>query len=48
LNVDNLVVQEILVHKGPIGKRFMPRAQGRATPIRKQTSHIDVSLVEVV
>ncbi len=48
LNVDKLVVDEILVHKGAIGRRFMPRAQGRASPIRKQTTHIDVSLVEAV
>ena len=47
LNVDNLCVAEIQVHKGPIGRRFMPRAQGRATPIRKQTSHVDVQLREV-
>jgi large subunit ribosomal protein L22 len=46
MNVDKLVVSEILVHKGAIGRRFMPRAQGRATPIRKQTAHIDVSVLE--
>ena len=43
-DADNLVVEEIQVHKGPIAKRFMPRAQGRATPIRKQSTHIDVRL----
>lgn len=48
LNVDNLKVSGIQVHKGKIGKRFMPRAQGKATPIHKQTAHIDVSLVEAV
>jgi large subunit ribosomal protein L22 len=46
MNVDKLVVAEILVHKGAIMRRFMPRAQGRATPIRKQTAHIDVSVLE--
>lgn len=46
MNVDKLVVSEILVHKGAIGRRFMPRAQGRATPIRKQSAHIDVSVLE--
>ena len=46
MNVDRLFVSEILVHKGAIAKRFMPRAQGRATPIRKQTAHIDLSVFE--
>ena len=43
-DADSLVVEEIQVHKGPITHRFMPRAQGRATPIRKQSTHIDVRL----
>lgn len=42
--VDNLMVTEVRVDKGAIRKRFMPRAQGRATKIRKQTSHIEVVL----
>lgn len=46
MNVDKLIVSEVLVHKGAIGRRFMPRAQGRATPIRKQTAHIDLSVLE--
>src|SRR3989338_139604 len=43
-DMDNLIIEEIQVHKGEIGRRFMPRAQGRATPIRKQSTHIDVRL----
>ena len=43
-DADNLIIEEIQVHKGEIGRRFMPRAQGRATPIRKQSTHIDVRL----
>ncbi|GHV55855.1 50S ribosomal protein L22 [Deltaproteobacteria bacterium] len=46
MNVDALVVKEILVNEGPVWKRFMPRAQGRATSIRKSTSHIIVILAE--
>lgn len=46
LDVDALVVREILVNEGPTWKRFMPRAQGRATHIRKRTSHITVILAE--
>ncbi|MEI6789803.1 MAG: 50S ribosomal protein L22 [Myxococcaceae bacterium] len=43
-DTDGLIIEEIQVHKGEIGRRFMPRAQGRATPIRKQSTHIDVRL----
>lgn len=46
LNVDTMFVKEILVNEGPTWKRFMPRAQGRATNIRKRTSHITVILAE--
>ena len=47
LNVDNLVVSDVIVDKGALRKRFMPRAQGRATKIRKQSSHIRVRLSAV-
>lgn len=41
-DLDRLVVQEIYVDPGPVLKRFLPRAHGRATPIRKRTSHLTV------
>lgn len=44
LDIDDLNIAQIVVDKGPIRKRFMPRAQGRATKIRKQSSHIEVVL----
>ncbi len=46
VNVDALVVKQVIVNEGPTWKRFMPRAQGRATHIRKRTSHITVILAE--
>ncbi len=46
MDVDSLRIKEILVNEGPTWKRFMPRAQGRATHIRKRTSHITVILAE--
>lgn len=45
-DVDRLFVKSIQVDQGPVLKRFMPRAQGRATRIRKPTSHITVVLDE--
>lgn len=45
-DVDRLFVKAISVDQGPALKRFMPRAQGRATKIRKPTSHITVVLDE--
>ena len=44
---DNLVVARTFVDEGPTLKRFRPRALGRATPVRKRTSHITV-IVETV
>ena len=41
-DVDTLVIDRIMVDEGPTLKRFMPRARGRATPIRKRTSHIRI------
>jgi ribosomal protein L22 len=41
---DEMRIAEITVDEGPTLKRFRPRAQGRATPIHKRTSHIAVAL----
>jgi len=45
-DVDALVIDRIMVDEGPTLKRYMPRARGRATPIRKRTSHIRITLRE--
>lgn len=44
---ENLFVKELTIDQGPTLKRWMPRAHGRATPIRKQTSHINLVLGEI-
>ena len=46
IDVDRLYVKTIMVDQGPTMKRFMPRAMGRATTIRKRTSHITIVLDE--
>jgi len=42
IDVDELYVMHAIVNEGPKIKRFMPAAQGRATPIQKRTSHVHI------
>lgn len=44
LIADEMRVTEITVDEGPTLRRYRPRALGRATPIKKRTSHIAVAL----
>lgn len=41
---EDLVIDTITVDKGIVLKRFMPRARGRATMIRRRRSHVKVNL----
>jgi ribosomal protein L22 len=41
---DDLIIREAYADEGPTIKRFRPRAMGRATPIRKRTSHLTITL----
>jgi large subunit ribosomal protein L22 len=42
VDVDDLFVSEAYVDEGPTLKRWRAAAMGRATPIRKRSSHITV------
>ncbi len=42
LAVDSLTVHRVMVDEGPTLKRFTPRARGRASAIKKRTSHITI------
>lgn len=44
VDVDLLYIKRIYANEGPTLKRWRPRAQGRATRIRKRTSHLTVIL----
>jgi len=43
---EEVIINSCRVDQGPPLKRFKPRARGKATPIRKPTSHIFVEVTE--
>jgi len=43
-DAQDVVITSCRVDVGPVLRRFMPRAKGRATPIRKPTSHVFVEV----
>lgn len=45
-DIDNLRVAKIFVDEGPVMKRIMPRAKGRADRILKRSSHITVVVAD--
>src|SRR3954466_10570190 len=46
IDVDRLYVKHAVVNEGPKLKRFTPAAMGRATPIQKRTSHVEIVVAE--
>ncbi len=44
LVADELKIERVYVDEGPTLKRYRPRALGRATRIRKRTSHMTIAL----
>jgi large subunit ribosomal protein L22 len=48
LAVDNLVIKEAVIGDGPTLKRWKPRARGGASPIKKRTSHIFITVSDEI
>jgi large subunit ribosomal protein L22 len=46
VDIDKLYVKEIFVDDGPMRKQWLPRAMGRATIVKKRSSHLTVNLDE--
>nr|YP_009397278.1 ribosomal protein L22 [Thuretia quercifolia]ARW66464.1 ribosomal protein L22 [Thuretia quercifolia] len=44
INKNKIFIKEAIADQGPTLKRFQPRAQGRAFPIRKPTCHITIEI----
>ncbi len=46
LDIDKVYVKKAIANDGPRYKKWMPRAHGRATVMKKRTSHITIVLEE--
>ena len=46
MDPEKLYVSQVFACPGPIIKRMMPRAQGRAYRINKRTSHVTIAVSE--
>jgi len=46
LDVDQLYIKQATVNEGPKLKRWTPAAMGRATPMHKRTSHVEIIVAE--
>ncbi len=46
VNPDDMKISKVFVDQGPVMKRVLPRAMGRANVIKKRSSHITLILSE--
>ena len=43
---ENLIIDSVVINKGPFYKRHLPSTRGRALPINKPTTHITIKLAD--
>lgn len=46
LDLDSLYVKKAVADRGPMFRKWLPRAHGRATMLRKRLSHITIVVAE--
>ncbi len=46
LDLDRLYIKKAVADRGPMFRKWLPRAHGRATMLRKRLSHITIVLAE--
>jgi large subunit ribosomal protein L22 len=46
IDVDDLIIKYAVINEGPKLKRWTPAAMGRATPVLKRTSHVEIVVAE--
>ncbi len=46
LDLDRLYIKKAVADRGPMLKKWIPRAHGRATMVRKRLSHITIVVAE--
>jgi len=46
LDVERLVIVHAAAHKGPVIRKYIPRAFGRSTPFFQQLVHIEIAVKE--
>ena len=44
--MDDLIITYAVINEGPKLKRWTPAAMGRATPVLKRTSHVEIIVAE--
>ena len=42
INIDSLLIKEAYVNQGPVMKRFRAASMGRASKLRRPTSHLTI------